>query len=300
MNRNYHIPVLLHQAIEGLNINPKGTYVDATFGGGGHSSLILNKLSTGKLIAFDADSQAMKNDLNADNFLLIHANFRFIKNFLLYQNIKKVDGILADLGISTHHIDCPQRGFSFRFDADLDMRMNPQQNFSAKDVVNDYSKKKLTHIFKNYADLKNAHNIAKTIVQRRNRNKINSTFDLSDAIIKFVPRKAKNKFLAKIFQAIRIEVNDEINNLKYFLTDSIELLNKNSRFVIISYHSIEDKVIKNFFKTGNFNGELKTDMYGNKIRPLKPINKKVIKPGDDEIEKNNRARSAKLRIAEKL
>lgn len=300
MNRNYHIPVLLHQAIEGLNINPKGTYVDATFGGGGHSSFILNKLSTGKLIAFDADSQAMNNDLNADNFLFIHANFRFIKNFLLYQNIKKVDGILADLGISTHHIDCPQRGFSFRFDADLDMRMNPQQNFSAKDVVNDYSKKKLTDIFKNYADLKNAHNIARTIVQRRNINKINSTFDLVEAIIKFVPRKAKNKFLAKIFQAIRIEVNDEINNLKCFLTDSVELLNKNSRFVIISYHSIEDKVVKNFFKTGNFNGELKTDMYGNKIRPLKPVNKKVIKPGDDEIEKNNRARSAKLRIAEKL
>jgi 16S rRNA (cytosine1402-N4)-methyltransferase len=299
MTEIYHIPALLNETIDGLNIQNNGIYVDATFGGGGHSRKIFEKLSSGKLIAFDQDSDAKYNAWNADNFVLIQANFSYIKNFLQYLKISQIDGVVADLGLSTHHIDVPERGFSFRFDAKLDMRMNQKQELDAFFVVNNYEQEKLQDIFRNFGELKNAKQLANAIVSARKQKQIETTLDLVKVLEKFIPKKAEQKFLSKIFQAIRIEVNDEIETLKKFLLDATALLKKNGRIAIISYHSLEDKIVKNFFKTGNFDGQRKTDMYGNIIRPLTPINNKVIVPTEDEINKNNRVRSAKLRIAEK-
>lgn len=300
MNNEYHIPALLVETVDGLNIKPNGIYVDATFGGGGHSSEILKRLKTGKLIAFDQDTDAHKNTLNSKNFVLIKSNFKFISNFLNYLKIEKVDGILADLGLSTHHIDEPQRGFSFRFDAPLDMRMNTSQELDANYIINNYSEKQLFELLKNYGELDNAKNIATNIIMCRKEKSIETTFDFVSAVKKFAPKNDEHKFFAKIFQAVRIEVNAEIQTLKDFLTSIPNLLNINARVAIISYHSLEDKIVKDFFKTGNFDGKRITDMYGNVLRNLTPINNKVIIPTDQEIEKNNRVRSAKLRIAEKL
>ncbi len=296
----YHIPALLNETIDALNIKPDGIYVDATFGGGGHSRAIFERLTSGKLIAFDQDSDAAENAWEADNFILIHANFSYIRNFIEYLKIDKVDGILADLGVSTHHIDVPERGFSFRFDAPLDMRMNTEKQIDAKYVINDYDEQKLADIFFYYGELKNARKIAKTIVNCRKNKAIETTFELVECLKNLIPKKNENKFLAQVFQAVRIEVNDEINTLKTFIEQATELLKKSGRLAIISYHSLEDKLVKNFFKNGNFEGKRVTDMYGNQIRPLKPINNKVIVPSDEEIKQNNRVRSAKLRIAEKL
>ena len=301
MNNSYHTPALLNQSVDALNISADGIYVDATFGGGGHSKKIFEKLSdAGKLIAFDQDIDAQQNAWEADNFILIHSNFRFIKNFVDYLKIEKVDGILADLGLSTHHIDVPERGFSFRFDAPLDMRMNTSQTIDAKYIINTYTHDKLYKILNEYGDVKGAYKIAQEIVNQRNRRKIRTTFDLIDVIKKYIPKNAEHKFLAKIFQALRIEVNDEITTLKEFLVSSVQVLGIGGRLAVISYHSLEDKIVKSFFKTGNFENERITDFYGNLIRSLNPINNKVIIPDDDEIIINNRARSAKLRVAEKI
>ena len=298
MNKTYHIPALLSETIDGLNINPDGIYVDATFGGAGHSYEILNKLTTGKLIAFDQDIDAHKNAFDNENFILIHSNFAYIKNFLEYLKIYKVDGIVADLGLSTHHIDVPERGFSFRFDAPLDMRMNVSQSFDAKQLINTYSVDDLKKIFRNYGDLNNGHKLASAIARERNKKEILTTFEFVNIVNKYVPKKTENKFLAKIFQAIRIEVNNEMGTLKDFLLALPEVLNENGRVAIISYHSLEDKLVKNFFRTGNLEGNRETDLYGNVIRKLEPINNKVIVPDEEEIKENSRARSAKLRIAE--
>lgn len=289
------------QSIEALNINENGTFIDATFGGGGHSRAIFNKLSNeGKLIAFDQDADAHNNAWTADNFILVHSNFQFVKNFVDYLKINKVDGILADLGLSTHHIDVPERGFSFRFDAPLDMRMNISQTIDAKYIVNNYSQDKLFKLFKEFGEVKGAYRISEAIVIKRRKKQINTTFDFNSVLGSFIPKHKEHKFLAQIYQAIRIEVNDEINTLKKFLQSSVEVLKPNGRLAIISYHSLEDKLVKSFFKTGNFDNKRETDFYGNVIRPLNPINNKVIVPDDAEISVNNRARSAKLRIAEKI
>ena len=299
MNKTYHIPALLHQTIDGLDIKPNGIYIDATFGGGGHSLEILNKLTTGKLIAFDQDIDAHKNIIKNDNFILFHSNFVYIKNFIEYLKIDKIDGIIADLGLSTHHIDVPERGFSFRFNAPLDMRMNANQSFDAKKLVNTYSEINLKNIFKNYGELNNAHKLSAAIIKARKSKEITTTFELVEIMKIYVPRKIEHKFLARIFQAIRIEVNKELESLKKLLLVIPEILKVNGRVAIISYHSLEDKLAKNIFRTGNFEGIRKTDMYGNVLRPLEPVNRKVIVPNEEEIKLNNRARSAKLRIAYK-
>lgn len=290
---------MLEQTIDALNIKKNGIYIDATFGGGGHSREIFNKLTSGRLIAFDQDSDAQKNAWEAKNFMLIKSNFQFIKNYTDYLEIDKVDGILADLGISTHHIDQPERGFSFRFDARLDMRMNTSQDLDAVEVINDYSTERLYEIFKNYGELNIAKKIATVIVEQRKKKKIETTFELVETVKSLIPQKIEHKFLAKIFQAIRIEVNQEMETLKNFLLKSTEILKPKGRLVIISYHSLEDKIVKDFFRTGNFDGERITDIYGNVSRILSPVNNKVIIPSDQEIARNNRVRSAKLRIAEK-
>lgn len=300
MTENYHIPVLLQQSVEALEIKPNGTYIDATFGGGGHSKTIFKHISEkGKLIAFDQDPDAQNNAFKAPNFILIQANFRYIKNFISYLGINKVDGILADLGLSTHHIDTPERGFSFRFNARLDMRMNFKQAKDAFFIINKYNQNQLTQIFKEFGELKNARKIAESIVNNRQNKQIETTFDLVEILKPFTPKHEEQKFLAKVFQAIRIEVNEEIECLKEFLVGANQLLKKEGKIVVISYHSLEDSLVKNFFKTGNFQGNQEKDMYGNIIRPLEPEGKVVI-PDDSEIERNNRARSAKLRIATKL
>ncbi len=296
-----HIPVLLNEAIEGLNIQKDGVYIDATFGSGGHSREVLSHLSRrGRLVAFDQDTLAFNFAPDADNFILIHSNFIYLKNFLKYLDLTEVDGILADLGISSMHLDIPERGFSYRFDAPLDMRMNTLQKFTARDVVNDYSQEALADILFNYGELRNARQLARDIVQAREKKHINTTFDLVNAVEAHIPRKIKNKILSKIFQAIRIEVNNELENLKKFLLAGSEVLKPGGRFVIITFHSLEDRLVKNFFKTGTFDGVPQKDMYGNVYTPLTPVNKKVITPSVQEQELNPRARSAKLRIAEKL
>lgn len=300
MTEQYHIPVLLQQAVEALEINPSGTYLDATYGGGGHSKQIFKHLNEkGQLIAFDQDPEAHNNALKAPNFILIQANFRHIKNFVNYLGIEKIDGILADLGLSTHHIDTPERGFSFRFNARLDMRMNIKQIKDAHFIINNYNQNLLTKIFKEYGELNNAKKIAEAIINKRQNKQIETTFELVDILKPFTPKHEEQKFLAKVFQAIRIEVNDELECLKEFLLGANQLLNPGGKLVVISYHSLEDSLVKNFFKTGNFEGNQQKDIYGNIIRPLE-TERKVIIPEPTEIQNNNRARSAKLRIATKI
>ena len=296
----YHQPVLLKESVEGLNIKPEGVYVDATFGGGGHSMEILKILKKGKLIAFDQDEDAMINIPDDKRFIFVRQNFRFLRNFLKYYGFKSIDGLIADLGISSYHIDTPQRGFSFRFDTKLDMRMNTKADFSAQDIVNSYTNDQLTGLFRSYGELTNARHLAMKIADARNKRAITTVNELLEAIQDCLPKKNENQYLAKLFQALRIEVNKELEYLKEMLQQAAEMLKPGGRIAVISYHSLEDRVVKNFFKTGNFENKVKTDLYGNIERPLLPINNKVIVPGEAEINQNNRARSARLRIAEKI
>lgn len=295
----YHNPVLLTASIAGLNINPDGVYVDVTFGGGGHSREILNFLGPkGKLFGFDQDEDAWLNVIDDERFILVKENFRFLKRFLRFHNIKSVDGILADLGVSSHQFDVPERGFSTRFDATLDMRMSKKNDLNAHKIINQYDEANLKRVFLDYGELKNAPALAKVIIEARDIKAINTTDELKLILGRFLPDQFKNKILAQIYQAIRIEVNHEMDVLKEFLEQSLEILKPNGRLSVISYHSLEDRLVKRFMKNGMFEGEPERDFYGNFSVPFKTIGKLII-PSDDEIKINSRARSAKLRIAEK-
>ena len=295
----YHNPVLLHASVDGLNIKPDGVYVDVTFGGGGHSREILSRLGpNGKLFAFDQDEDALTNALHDERFVLINENFRFIKRFLRFYSIKKVDGILADLGVSSHQFDVAERGFSTRFDADLDMRMSQKNDLNAYRVVNEYDSANLTRVFLDYGELKNAPALARTIVEARELQSVKTTDALKEVLAKYLPEKVRNKVLAQMYQAIRIEVNQEMDVLKEFLEQSLEILNPEGRLSVISYHSLEDRLVKRFMKNGMFEGEPERDFFGNFSVPFKSIGKLIV-PDFAEIKINNRARSAKLRIAEK-
>lgn len=296
----YHNPVLLHPTVDGLDIKPDGVYVDVTFGGGGHSKEILKRLGpNGKLFAFDQDEDALANALPDERFTLINENFRFIKRFLRFHGVKAVDGILADLGVSSHQFDVPERGFSTRFDAGLDMRMSQKNDLNAYRVVNEYEEQDLRRVFFDYGELKNAPVLARTIVEARKEHPIKTTDDLKEVLKKYLPEKVRNKILAQIYQAIRIEVNQEMDVLKEFIEQSLEILKPGGRFSVISYHSLEDRLVKRFIKNGMFEGEPERDFYGNFSVPFKTIGKLIV-PDDAEIKINNRARSAKLRIAEKI
>jgi len=300
MNNSFHIPVLLNDCITGLNIDPNGIYADVTFGGGGHSKEILNNLDKGKLFGFDQDSDAANNIIDNERFFFINSNFRYIKNFLQYYGYTQIDGILADLGVSSFQFDTQERGFSFRFDSELDMRMNKQSKITAKELINNYSVQQLTEILKHFGEISNAQQIAKAIVSSRSVAEIAGVHDLVKAIEKYVPKRMENKYLAQIFQAFRIEVNQELECLKELLTAANQVLKPGGRLVVITYHSLEDRLVKNFMKAGNFDGTIEKDFYGNSKSPFRAVNKKIIIPDENEIKLNNRARSAKLRIAEKL
>jgi len=296
----YHNPVLLKESVDGLNIDFNGTYVDVTFGGGGHSKEILKRLgSNGKLFAFDQDEDALKNVIDDDRFKLINGNFRHIKKFLRINGVTKVNGILADLGVSSHQFDVPERGFSTRFDADLDMRMDAKGELSAYHVINFYDEHKLNNLFYHYGELRNSKAIASAIVTARELQPIKTSFELKSAISRFLPAKKEHKILAQIFQAIRIEVNQELEALKEFLLQIPDLLISNGRLSVISYHSLEDRLVKRFYKFGNFSSEPTKDFYGNFNTPFKKPEKLIV-PSIDEIKINNRARSAKLRIVTKV
>jgi 16S rRNA (cytosine1402-N4)-methyltransferase len=295
----YHNPVLLNPSVDGLDIKPDGIYVDVTFGGGGHSKEILKRLgSNGKLFAFDQDEDAIENTIDDKRFTLINENFRFIKRFLRFYGVKSVDGILADLGVSSHQFDVPERGFSTRFDADLDMRMSHKNDKNAFKVVNEYDEANLKRIFLDYGELKNAPALTRSIIEARTSQPIKTTDALKEVLAKFLPEKIRHKVLAQIYQAIRIEVNQEIDVLKEFLDQSLEILNTNGRLSVISYHSLEDRLVKRFMKNGMFEGEPDRDIFGNFSVPFQTIGKLIV-PDNNEIKINNRARSAKLRIAAK-
>lgn len=295
----YHNPVLLQASVDGLNIKPDGIYVDVTFGGGGHSKEILKRLGpNGKLFAFDQDEDALANALPDEKFTLINENFRFIKRFLRFYGVKSVDGILADLGVSSHQFDVPERGFSTRFDADLDMRMSQKNDLNAYRVVNEYDEANLRRVFLDYGELKNAPALAKTIIEAREEQLIKTTDELKAVLARYLPERVRNKILAQIYQAIRIEVNQEMDVLKEFLEQSLEVLTPGGRLSVISYHSLEDRLVKRFMKNGMFEGEPERDFFGNFSVPFKTVGKLIV-PDNIEIKENNRARSAKLRIAEK-
>jgi len=299
-SNTYHVPVLLYEAVSGLNIKPDGVYVDVTFGGGGHSKEILKKLGeNGRLYAFDQDEDVRKNIIDDERFRLIEANFINIKSFLRLEGIVKVDGILADLGVSSHQINLPSRGFSTRYDEKLDMRMDKNADISAFDIVNTYSEEELKKIFFQYGDLKNARNLAKSIVKEREKTAIKTTGQLNEVVAKHFPKSKMNKFLAKLYQAIRLEVNGEIEALQKLLLQSVDLIKPGGRLSVISYHSLEDRLVKRFIRDGMFEGQPEKDLYGNVNVPFKRIGKLIV-PTLEEIKQNPRARSAKLRIAEKL
>jgi len=300
MTMEYHNPVLLKESVDGLNIHPDGVYVDVTFGGGGHSKEILKRLGDkGKLFAFDQDSDALKNTIDDERFTLIHENFRFVKRFLRFHGVKEVDGILADFGVSSHQFDVAERGFSTRFEADLDMRMNQDNKLSAFHVVNEYEEEQLKQVFLQYGELRAAPAMARLIVEFRETEPIITSEQLKTVLRKFLPPRYENKVLAQIYQAIRIEVNQEIEVLKEFLLQTPETLKVGGRLSLISYHSLEDRLVKRFIRNGMFEGEPERDMFGNFEVPLKKVNGLIV-PTATEIKTNNRARSAKLRIAEKL
>ena len=300
MNETYHIPVLLNESIEGLNIDPNGVYVDVTFGGGGHSAKILENLENGKLVAFDQDADVLANVPNDNRLLFAHHNFSYLKHFLTYYGFEQVDGILADLGVSSHDFDVAERGFSTRFDGALDMRMNQTAKLTAADVVNTYSEDDLFRILREYGEVNNARKTASVIVAARQIKSINTTGELVDIVKVLVPQKMSNKFLAQVFQALRIEVNNELEVLKSFLNDAYLMLKPGGRLVVISYHSLEDRLVKNFIQKGDFEGDVEKDFFGNIKLKFNTVGKKFIAPNNDEIARNTRARSAKLRIAEKI
>ena len=296
----YHIPALLSQTLDGLNINPDGTYVDVTFGGGGHSREILSHLSSkGKLIGFDQDEDALKNAIDDPRFIFVRSNFRYLINFLKYHNVEQVDGILADLGVSFHHFDESDRGFSFRFEGALDMRMNTKSPVTAASIINTYEEEKLANVFYLYGELHNSRRIASTIVKARQSVPITLIQEFVDILKPHFSREKEKKDMARVFQALRIEVNKEMIVLQELLTQSVNVLKPGGRLELLTYHSLEDRLVKNFFRSGNFEGELEKDLYGNVLAPLKPVNTKVIVASDEEVARNPRARSAKLRIAEK-
>jgi 16S rRNA (cytosine1402-N4)-methyltransferase len=296
----YHIPALLNESIDGLDIRPSGLYVDVTFGGGGHSREILRRLNQdGRLVAFDQDEDAIRNAIDDPRFLFVRSNFRFLKNFLRYHGIEEVDGILADLGVSSHHFDDAGRGFSFRFAGDLDMRMNRGAQKSAADILNEYPEEKIREVFAKYGELKNAHRIAASVVSYRQTRRFSTTDVLLAVLEPFAFKDREKKILAQAFQALRIEVNGEMVALTEMLSQALEVLKPGGRLSVISYHSLEDRLVKNFFKTGNFAGEIIKDFYGNWQTPFELVNRKVIVPVMEEQEENPRSRSAKLRIAEK-
>jgi len=296
----YHTPVLLEACIKGLNIQPSGVYVDVTFGGGGHSREILKCLTKdGKLIGFDQDSDAEKNRIEDGRFLFIPENFKYVKRFLKFHGITEVDGVLADFGVSSHQFNTAERGFSIRYDAKLDMRMDQAQELSAFEIINEYTVEELIRLFRQYAELKMAPKLASAILAEREINLIQTTFELNNILEPFFPKHKTNKFLAQIYQALRIEVNAELDALKDFLKQTVDILKPGGRLCLISYHSLEDRLVKHFIRSGNFDDDIKKDLFGNVQKPLRNIGKLVV-PGENEIELNNRARSAKLRIAEKL
>ncbi|MCP4314097.1 MAG: 16S rRNA (cytosine(1402)-N(4))-methyltransferase RsmH [Bacteroidetes bacterium] len=297
----YHRPALLHESIEGLNIRPGGIYVDLTFGGGGHSLEVLKKLETkGRLVAFDQDEDALANVPEDKRVTFVGANFRYLRNYLRYHAIEKVDGILADLGISSHQIDIPERGFSFKSDAGLDMRMDVRGKITAARVLNSYTVRELTVVFRNWGELSNGRALAAAVDLARKERPLSSTVDLEEALKKYIPRGKPSKFLAKVYQALRIEVNAEMDALKEMLLQTTDVLGPDGRLVVITYHSIEDRLVKNFMRSGNLEGEIAKDFYGRPQTPWKLVNRSVITPGPEELEENNRARSAKLRIAERV
>ncbi|WP_028912104.1 16S rRNA (cytosine(1402)-N(4))-methyltransferase RsmH [Prevotella sp. MA2016] len=297
----YHVPVLLHESIDGLAIKSGGIYVDVTFGGGGHSKEILRRLD-GKahLYSFDQDPDAEKNIVNDDRFTFVRSNFRYLKNWMRYYGVDHIDGLLADLGVSSHHFDDETRGFSFRFDAPLDMRMNKRAGVTAAEILNGYDEEQLADIFFLYGELKNARKIASVIVKTRNDKKIETTGDLMNATEKFFQREREKKEMAKMFQALRIEVNHEMDALKEMLNGAKDLLGEGGRLSVITYHSLEDRIVKNMMKAGNVEGKIKQDFFGRIEAPFRLINNKVIVPSDEEQQQNPRSRSAKLRIAEKI
>ena len=296
----YHNPVLLNESISGLNINPSGIYVDVTYGGGGHSQEILKNLnSSGKLIAFDQDQDAIENKSNDTRLNLVKSNFKYLNNFLNYFKIKEIDGLLADFGISSHQIDNKNRGFSTRFNSELDMRMNSTQKVDAKIIINDYDKDQLEYIFKNFGELRNYKKVTEKIISERVKKSIETTGDLKKILAPLVKVKDENKFLAQVFQSIRIEVNDELEVIRTLLSETSKYIKKGGRLVCISYHSLEDRIVKKFIQNGGFNDEVTTDLYGNKNTIFKKVGK-MITPSNQEIKINNRSRSAKLRIAEKI
>lgn len=296
----YHEAVLLSESVQGLNIKPDGIYVDVTFGGGGHSREIIKNISRGQLFAFDQDTDANNNILEKENFKLLNTNFRNIKNFLRVEGINEIDGLLADLGVSSHQFDISERGFSTRFSGPLDMRMNLNSELNAKHIINNYSQQDLANIFFEYGELRESRKIAKTIVVARKEKQILTTNQLLDCIQHLTIERKRNQFFSRVFQAIRIEVNDEIAALKEMLNAATDLLKVGGRLSVISYHSLEDRLVKNLVKKGNIEGNLQKDFYGNPLKIFKEISKKVIVPSEQEIKTNPRARSAKLRIAEKI
>jgi 16S rRNA (cytosine1402-N4)-methyltransferase len=300
MSNEFHNPVLLKECINGLNIKKGGVYVDATFGGGGHSKEILKQLTDGRLFAFEHDQEAWKNAIQDKRFVLIKKNFRYLEESLKEFDVKKIDGLLADLGVSSHQFDTAERGFSTRFDAELDMRMNNESKVIAADVINEYEKGELKKIFKEFGELANASAITKVIVLEREHKKIKRINELKTILKGLFRRGKENQFFAQVFQGLRIEVNNEMVSLKEMLTQTAEMIVQNGRLVVISYHSLEDRLVKNFIRSGKFEGEVEKDFYGNNITPFKQVNKKLIVPGLEEVKNNPRSRSAKLRIAEKL
>lgn len=296
----YHIPVLPDECIEGLNIRPDGIYVDATFGSGQHAVKILQKLTSGKLVAFDRDPDAMQNLISDKRFLFIQQNYRYLVNFLKFNGIHQIDGLLADLGISSWQIDQPDRGFSIRLVGELDMRMDTTQGSNAREIVNASDEAELYRIFRQYGEIHNAGKLVLEILKTRQQHEITTTGQLKEAIIPCAPKGKENQYLAKAFQAIRIEVNDELDSLKDLLQQSAVIIKPGGRIAVISYHSLEDRLVKNFFRSGNFKGIIEKDFYGNPVKPLRIINRKAIVPGPGELEANPRSRSAKLRIAEKI
>lgn len=297
----YHIPALLDACVAGLAVRPDGTYVDVTFGGGGHSRAILERLGDkGHLYAFDQDEDACANRIEDNRFTFVRSNFRFLKNFMRYYDVDSIDGLLADLGVSFHHFDASERGFSFRFDGALDMRMNRRARTTAADVIENYTQEQLSDIFYLYGELRSARKIAGAVVSARRMQKIDTTTRLVEVVSPYIDKRQEKKELAQLFQALRIEVNQEMEALRRMLLSACELVRPGGRIAILTYHSLEDRLVKNFFKTGNFEGRAEKDFFGRIESPLRPVNNKVIVPDDDEVIRNPRARSAKLRIAEKL